>query len=93
MQQNAYSEIDASASLNKQYKMLKTVLKYYDRMIDALDLGVQLKTITGMKVRTSIARMKEVPEKEFNKKVEEINSEIDAEFDRIVKSAKKEVAA
>ncbi|HZX20671.1 MAG TPA: ATP synthase subunit A [archaeon] len=92
LQQNAYSDIDASASLNKQHKMLKVILKYYTKMIDALDLGVQLKTVTQMKVRNSIARMKEVNEKEFNKKVEEINAEVDAEFDKIVKNAKEVIA-
>ncbi|MCR4335181.1 MAG: V-type ATP synthase subunit A [archaeon] len=92
LQQNAFSEVDAFASLNKQYKMLKVILKFYDKMIDALDLGVQLKSIVGLKVRNDIARMKEINEKEFNKKSSEIMSEIDAEFSKIVKSQKEVVA-
>ena len=92
LQQNAFSEVDAFSSLNKQYRMLKVILKFYDKMIDALDLGVQLKSIVGLKVRNDIARMKEINEKEFNKKSDQIISEIDAEFSRIVKSQKEVVA-
>ncbi|MAG18401.1 MAG: V-type ATP synthase subunit A [Candidatus Diapherotrites archaeon] len=92
LQQNAYSDVDAYASLNKQYKMLKVILKFYDKTVDALDLGVQLKVVIGLKVRNNIARMKEIAEKEFNKKSAEIMSEIDAEFSKIVKSQKEVVA-
>lgn len=92
LQQNAFSDVDAFSSLNKQYRMLKVILKFYDKMIDALDLGVQLKSIVGLKVRNDIARMKEINEKEFNKKSSEIMSEIDDEFSKIVKSQKEGVA-
>ncbi|MBS3059236.1 MAG: V-type ATP synthase subunit A, partial [Candidatus Diapherotrites archaeon] len=87
LQQSAFSEIDASASLKKQYRMLKAILKFYNKAIDALDLGVQLKAVTSLKVRESIARMKEITENDVDKKIDAIMGEIDLQFDRMVKEA------
>jgi len=88
LQQSAFSDVDASASLQKQYRMLKTILKFYDRAADALDLGVQLKTVLGLKVREEIARMKEIPEAEVQKKIDGIIGSIDSEFDKVVKDSR-----
>ncbi len=89
LQQSAFSDVDASASLNKQYRMLKTILRFYNKSIDAIELGVQLKAVTALKVREEIARMKEIPEKDVDKKINAIDSEIDSQFEKIVKEAKR----
>ncbi|MEK6958032.1 MAG: ATP synthase subunit A [archaeon] len=85
LQQSAFSDIDASSSLKKQAKMLSTILRFYTRSADAIELGVQLKDIKTLKVREAIARMKEIPENEFEKKSSEIVSEIDSQFEKLVK--------
>jgi len=87
LQQSAFSDIDASASLNKQYRMLAAILKFNDKASEAIDSGVQLKAITALKVREDIARMKEIPEKDVDKRIEGITAEIDSQFDRIIKEA------
>ncbi len=87
LQQSAFSDIDASASLQKQYLMLKAILKFHGRAIDALDLGAQLKNITALRVREDIARMKEISEKDMQKRIGQISSEIDSQFDRLIKDA------
>ncbi len=89
LQQSAFSEIDASASLNKQYRLLKAILHFHDKAIGAIEGGVQLKTVTGLKVRDEIARMKEVQEKDFAKKSEEVMGQIDSQFHKIVSEAKR----
>lgn len=89
LQQSAFSEVDASASLEKQYRMLKAILHFHEKALDAIESGTQLKAVTGLKVRDEIARMKEVPEKDFGKKAEEINSQIDSQFNKIVSEAKR----
>ncbi len=62
LQQNAFSDVDAEASYEKQYKMLRNILEFYALAKDALDKGVRLQTISTMDVRYEIGRMKEVPE-------------------------------
>lgn len=87
LQQSAFSDIDASSSLRKQYLMLKAILRFHEKAIDALDLGAQLKAVTSLKVREEIARMKELPEKDAQKRIEAIMGEIDSQFEKVVKEA------
>jgi len=78
LQQNAYSDVDARCELRKQYLMLKTIMKFNERTISALDLGVQLKRIQELKVKGVIGRMKEIKEdKEFDKVIKGVDSGFD----------------
>ena len=85
LQQSAFSDVDAYSSLKKQYKMLKAILKFHEKTNGALDLGAELKEIKTLKVREEIARMKEIPENEFDSKVDAISANIDSQFDRLIK--------
>lgn len=82
LQQNAYSDIDARCSLKKQYSMMKTILKFNERAMGAIDLGVQLKRITDLPSRVKIGRMKEIPESKLED-FEKLQHEIDSEFDAL----------
>ncbi len=82
LQQNAFSEVDAEASYEKQYKMLKNILHFYRRAKMLLEKGARLSQITAMKSRTLIARMKDVPNHEV-KKLDEVLKTMDEEFDSI----------
>ncbi len=80
LQQNAYSDVDARCELDKQYQMLRTIMKFSDRTNSAIDLGVQLKRIQELKVRGEIGRMKEIADmKEFDK----LQKKIDSSFDEL----------
>ena len=84
LQQNAYSDVDARCSLQKQYVMLKSILKFGDRTNSALDLGIQLKKIQELPSKTRIGRMREIPEgkpEEFDR----LHKEIDEEFETLIK--------
>lgn len=70
LQQNAFHEIDTYASLNKQYQMLKLVLKYGEEAEKALKAGVYLKEVLNMEIRDKIARAKYVNEDEIGKLTE-----------------------
>jgi len=81
LQQNAFSDVDAKSDLKKQYMMLKTILRFYERTIGALDLGVQLKRVNDLPTRVKIGRMKEIPDKKmegFDKLIAEIDSDFDS---------------
>ncbi len=89
LQQSAYSDVDAYASLEKQHKMLRAILHFHSRAIEAIEQGCQLKAVTSLKVRDEIARMKEAPEKDFANKSEELAGAIDSQFHKIMGEAKK----
>jgi V/A-type H+-transporting ATPase subunit A len=84
LQQSAFHEIDAFASMKKQYLMLRNIMRFYERAIGAVDLGMQLKTISSVKVREKVGRMKEIPEDKY-KDIEAIYSQVDREFDALKK--------
>jgi V/A-type H+-transporting ATPase subunit A len=80
LQQNAYSDVDARCELDKQYEMLRTIMKFGERTNNALDVGIQLKRINELEVRTRIGRMKEITDmKEFAK----LQKEVEGSFDKL----------
>ena len=82
LQQSAYHDIDAFSSMQKQYLMLKNIMRFHERATNAVEMGVQLKSISAVKVRERIGRMKAIPE-EKQKDLEGIYKEIDSEFDSL----------
>lgn len=85
LQQNAFSDVDARCSLQKQYRMLKTILRYEERTMSALEFGVQLKKIQELPAKTKIGRMKEIPESNLAE-FDNLLKEIDEQFDTLIKS-------
>ncbi len=74
LQQNAYSDVDARCELDKQYRMIKAIMRFSEKTNNALEMGTQLKRIQELKVIATIGRMKEIPDiKEFDKLDKEIN--------------------
>ena len=62
--------------------MLKNIMRFYERAMGAVDMGIQLKTISSMKVMEKIGRMKEIPEDKMND-IEAIYRDVDTEFDSL----------
>ncbi|EJO5345989.1 V-type ATP synthase subunit A [Clostridium botulinum] len=83
LQQNAFHEVDTYASLEKQYKMLKLVLFFYDEAQRALDDGIYLKEILDLEIRDKIARAKYVAEEKIEK-IDEIFSELTDIIDQLI---------
>lgn len=80
LHQNAFHEVDTYASLNKQLRMLKLIIMFYDLGQDALNQGVDIEDIVDLNVRERIGRAKYIEEK---------NIEV---FDDIEAELKKEIA-
>ncbi|PIN82557.1 hypothetical protein COV61_05655 [Candidatus Micrarchaeota archaeon CG11_big_fil_rev_8_21_14_0_20_47_5] len=84
LQQSAYHEIDTYSGMKKQYLMLRNILKFHHKAMDAIELGAGIKAVQKMKVREKIGRAKEIVEAKLNE-FEDISKEIDAEFERLSK--------
>lgn len=85
LHQIAFHEIDTYTSLNKQFGMLKAILKWYNEGVNALKNNVSYNRIVKMNVLSSIGRMKYLEEHEFNEKVNAIYHEIEAEYEKLMK--------
>ena len=62
LQQSAYHEIDSFCPLEKQYWMLKVILRFYERTGEAMSKGVSLTKILKLPIKAEIGRMKELRE-------------------------------
>tara|TARA_Y100000310_G_scaffold79869_1_gene76538 strand:+ start:2856 stop:4661 length:1806 start_codon:yes stop_codon:yes gene_type:complete len=83
LQQNAYHDVDAFCPTKKQVQMLKIILQFYDSASTALDQGTEIDSITKMKIKDSLARMKEQENETFDQHIEDLNNNMKQEFDSI----------
>lgn len=83
LQQNAFHEVDTFCSLEKQNKMLKLILNFYDEGLRALQQGVYLKDVESMEVRNKIARTKFIPEDRIVE-IDEIGKELTTSIDNLI---------
>jgi len=83
LQQNAFHEVDTYCSLDKQNRMLKLMLAFYDQGLRALEHGVYLKDIEGMAVREKIARTKYIPEDNIEQ-IDEVKKELVESIDDLI---------
>ena len=83
LQQNAFHEVDTVCSLQKQNKMLKLMLSFYDEGIKALEQGVYLKDIENLDVRNKISRAKYIREEDIEE-IDEIGTELKKAIDNLI---------
>ncbi|MDI9369560.1 MAG: V-type ATP synthase subunit A [Synergistaceae bacterium] len=78
LHQNAFHEIDTYASMEKQYKMLRTILLFHSIAMDALRKGATMNDVFNLPVREAIARMRYLEEKDIGR-IDEIENQIKTE--------------
>ena len=81
LHQNAFDDRDTYTSLPKQFKMMDTILHYYDKAQPALAQGVPLNKLLSLEVFEDISRAKLIAESgldQFEALKEKISKEIDA---------------
>jgi len=76
LHQNAFHEVDTFTSLGKQFEMLKTVLHFRKRALEAIEAGVDTGDIFKLAVREEIARAKYTPQEDIAK-ITQIRDTID----------------
>lgn len=86
LQQNAFHDVDTYCSLGKQDKMLGLILYNYDRCLEALSKGVEIRKLEGLDVNESISRLKLISE-DNKQRFDEIRSEIDSAISKLIKEA------
>ncbi|MBR0112606.1 MAG: V-type ATP synthase subunit A [Clostridia bacterium] len=80
LHQLAFHEIDTYTSLNKQYRMMKLVINYYDQSLEALASGAGIEEIVALPVRESIGRFKYVHEEDVDKEYAAVCAELDSQI-------------
>jgi V/A-type H+-transporting ATPase subunit A len=83
LQQSAFHEVDTYCSSKKQYDILRIILKVSNEFQKAIEKNVLIDDIIKMKSLEYVARLKNVPIKEIEKKFTEAEKEIDKEFSNL----------
>jgi V/A-type H+-transporting ATPase subunit A len=87
LHQNAFHEVDTYTSMEKQYEMLKTILHFHKKTLEAIENGIDTDEIFKLAICQDIARAKFVPEEQIETIIK-IKDKIDEEFKAQLTGAK-----
>ena len=80
LHQNAFDPTDTYTSLPKQVLMMRAILSYYDKALEALQNGADIELLVNMPVRERIGRFKYEPEDKVQAEFESIGAQLDSEI-------------
>ena len=81
LQQNAYHEVDTFCPMDKQFKLLKSIMSWGDKAHNALDSGAPIEDIMKLKSKDDLAKVKY--EKEFDTALGVILKTMEDEFSKL----------
>ena len=67
LQQNAFDEVDTYCSLNKQYKISKTIMELHNKEVGLISKGTHINQIKSEEADERIAKMKYIKESEIDR--------------------------
>ncbi|HEV2357104.1 MAG TPA: V-type ATP synthase subunit A [bacterium] len=65
LQQSAFSDVDASCSLEKAFGMIRGIRAFYEASLEGLQRGMTIDEVLNLPQNEQIARFKEVPNEKF----------------------------
>ncbi len=86
LQQSAFDEVDTYTSIQKQHKMLSTILEFGKKEADVIKKGSTSAKVGALESRGMIPKMKWTKEEELEKLLNDINSKMKQEFDTLSKA-------
>jgi len=89
LHQNAFHEIDTYTSLNKQYHMLKLIMLLHEKCTQAVGDGTPIESLTNLKIREDISRMRFIEEKNLNK-FSELEKKAEEEINQLTVKSKQQ---
>ncbi len=88
LHQNAFHEVDTFTSLEKQYAMLRIILTWYEKGLQALESDVKFSQIMNMQTLEQIGRMKYIPENEQKEQLDKLFNAMLSEYAALTEEAR-----
>ena len=82
LQQNAMSDIDSYASVQKQMRMLRAILHFHDRSLTVINMGCPITVIHELPVTNQLIRMKTTVANDALGAIDELGKDIDQQLDK-----------
>ena len=83
LHQNAFDEVDTYTSLEKQYDMMRLILEYYEKSLEALNGGVDIEKLITLPVREQIGRFKYTQPDKRKETFEAVSAQLEKELDEL----------
>lgn len=84
LHQNAFDPVDTYTSLKKQVLMMRAIISFYDKALDALDKGADIELLVNMPVREAIGRYKYVDEAKVEEEFYTIEAKLDSDIKAVI---------
>ena len=85
LQQDAFNEIDTYTTLEKQYRMIRIIMAFYEKSQEAVKKGVDIEDLFKLPVREKISRMKMISQEQGSKPFDEIEEELTRQIEALYK--------
>ena len=89
LQQSAFHDVDTYCPGKKQYEMLRLMLKFSEKIQEAVDKNVHIDDIITIKSREVLARSGTVPNETFEKQFSKLEHDIEQEINALIKERSK----
>ncbi len=86
LHQNAFHEVDTYTSLDKQYKLLKLIMGYFNKSMEAIKDGADFKALADLPIREKIGRFKYIEEEKIEESYNNINKQMYEDIENILAS-------
>lgn len=80
LHQNAFDSVDTYTSLKKQVLMMRAIMSFYDKALEALDKGADIELLVNMPVRETIGRYKYVDESKIDEEFTSIEVKLNSDI-------------
>ncbi len=80
LHQNAFDSVDTYTSLKKQVLMMRAIMSFYDKALEALDKGADIELLVNMPVRETIGRYKYVDESKIDEEFTSIEAKLNSDI-------------
>lgn len=91
LQQNAFMDVDAYSSFDRQMRLLALILHYEDLCRDAIDKGTALPALYAIPARERLGWAKYAAAEEYAANYEQVYAEMDSQIADLVKKAGEDV--
>ncbi|AGB05166.1 ATP synthase, A subunit [Aciduliprofundum sp. MAR08-339] len=88
LQQNAFHDVDTYCPADKQYLMLKLILKFHKLITDAVELGVSMDKIRKLSIKEDLAYMGRIPNETYKDEFKNIEAKMENEIENLIKEVK-----
>ena len=79
LHQNSFHEVDTYTSLKKQLLMMRLVIAYYEKSVEALEKGASVNDLVKLPVREAIGRYKYTLEDHLDEEYKKVTEQLAAE--------------